>query len=1645
MKHWIVSLVFGLAVLTACSDVSEPKSKSQNTSSSQPRAESRAEMPAPDPNRLEQLKVDFEATPFKVLRIAEQIYDGGPAMAITFSVPLDPKLTLDRYMVITDDKGQPVDGSWILGQQLNTAYFPFIEAESTYRVRVEQGLPALNGRLLERNKMQTVRTARKQRQVRFVSHGAQLSPTLSDGLVVEAINVEAIDIDFHRVEPDQLARFLKDYLGNSYYEIKRIQQYSSLVYSARFDLNYVPNKKRQSLLPIKNLAALAEPGIYISVMKPAGDYPYNYQVTWFSISDLGFQLRQYPQQVVAFTHRVDSATPVAKVLVQLYDQNGRVLQREETDQQGFATFSSRSTKAAVATAEHKGQLALLKLNSAALDLSEFRLPTRQQHPLELFLYAPRDLYRPGETAIINALLRDNDARLIDAQDIQVAIKQPDGRTFQSFVWRGDEQSFYEHQFKLPQSSQTGEWTFQATLGNGDVFRYPFKVEDFLPERMKLVLTSSQSALMKNETPSISIQGDYLYGAPAAGNRVQATLIVRQARTLFEKWQDFVFGVDNYRNFDRQIDLPPLQLDQSGQARLQLNNHWQNTQHPLRLTTRVSLFESGGRPVSRSIEQIVWPKSHLVAVRPLWDDDVATPNKDVAFEIIHVDALGQPAPSDELELVLIREDMRYYWRWDGGWNYQQSGRNVPVYNRVISLGEDDERLTVSMPVEYGNYRLEIRDKRQTLLSSYRFFAGWRWDKSRDGNMGRPDMAQLKWDKAGYQPTEQAKLSINAPYDGVALVTLEANELLWQTSVEVKNNRAEVTIPISDSWQRHDIYATVNVIRAGSASRKDLPKRALGLLHLPLDRSDRQLSVTLDAPEKILPDSQLITRIRVSGAQQSAVNVTLAAVDTGVLSLSQFETPRPHDWFFAERQYQTDIRDTWGKLIEQLSDKPARQRFGGDSDALSRGGDAPQSDVQVVSLYSGKVTLNQQGEAEIPLQLPYFNGELRLMALAFSNNAFGHQEQRIKVAAPLIAEVSTPRFLAQGDQSSATFDLQNLTDRVQQLAVEIAASPALGGQVSQHPIQLEPQQKKVLQLPLLAQAATGVGKVSLTVVQQNEAESEPVNLKREWMLGLRSPYAAETRLWNRVLSSGERFELPKDFNSGLQKAAQHLVLNVSPKPPFNANEHLNHLVQYPYGCLEQTTSRAWPLLMLSGEQLKAFDRTQNQTIASQHRILLNGAISRILGMQRSDGGFGLWSNQSPENHWLTVFATDFLLRANDAGFSVDAAALDKAMKRLQRYLSARGKLWSENQHYTSWPDHYHLSYRSYAAMVLANRQQARLADLRNLYDKFHGHAKTRLPLAQLALALELAGDVRRSQQAWRQAFTMGAREMGYAGDYGSSVRDLANTTVLASRSKLVEDPWQLIFDLRDALMDRRWLSTQERFALFQLANQFDQTPNRSWQMSLQQPAKQTEKITSSDNWLRHFIESDIPTSLTLSNTHDQSLYMTMTVQGYPVDPPAPVNDGIQLQRSFYTSEGKSVDLKRIESGDLLLVRIDLQSQGRRRIPDAMVVDMLPAGLELENQNLESAVKIDAMTVAGKTVSQWMASAQIKHQEYRDDRYVAAVDLDGRKTTSVFYLARAVTPGIYKLPATQAEDMYRPYLRAIGETQAELVILPKPLSGN
>lgn len=1564
--------------------------------------------------------------PSSVVQANARQYRDAPALALVFSGPLAPKANWQSWLSVSEG-GKQVQGEWILADDGRTLYFPNVQPDKSYEVSLKAGLGPSPLRW-------TLKTRPLETGASFTASGMVLPLRDELRLPISAVNVDEVNIDFFRVDAEYLPRFLAEYrpgAGMGNWELEQITQRAKRVFSGRYALELDANRRETRLINVKE-PQLAEAGVYFAVMSPLGNYDWRKETTYFAVSDMGLSARRYRDELEVFVSSLASADPLKDVQLSLLDQKGNRLQVQTTDPQGHRRFD-QVQGARLLLAEQGKHLAVLRLDGAALDLSTFDLGTQPWQAQQLYLFSGRDLYRPGERLDSEILLKGQDGQLLPGMAVELEVKQPDGQLLEQKRLLPDNLGAAHYGLHLPEDAPLGRWTINLKTAAGSRFEWPFLVEEFLPERLKLQLGKGPDGEVTDLGAALTLplQGDYLYGAPASATKAKAEVKLSRATMPFTQWQEFTLGDVLLAEQARDLEPRSLTLDAQGQGTFSLADELDGVRAlgPLEVAYRVSLSEPGGRAVNRSRTQYGWPAgSQWPALKADFVAERVEGGKPLPFQILNLDAQGQPV-AGAVKVRLINEYRDYYWHYaDGeGWKYEFNSQPYLEQEQTLQLdGKGPTLLTLQLAA--GWYRLEVENS-QGHQSSLRVEIGsYAWGGG--GEQARPDKIAITLDKRAYQAGDKANVTLVAPRPGKGLLLVEDGDgLRWWQRIELKgaggdakDARGEFEIPVSPEWLRHDLHISAQIAAPDSDSKPVSQKsvqslRSVGLVPLTLDREARRLPLTLSAPDKAVP----LTRLEVTATStpNSQGRVVLAAVDRGVLNISDYQPLDPFEIFFGRKRFAQDLFDNYGQVIPPQDGKLARLNYGGDRAPLKKGG-ALESRVEIAALWSGEVSFDEQGKAVIPLELPNFNGELALMALAWNEQQVGEAERAVKVVAPLVAEIGWPRFGARGDETRALVQLRNMSGEDQTLSLVwtlnggLKANGELPGTLS-----LKNGEEQWLTLPLTVTGASGVASLQLA------ASGKDFAISRDWTLPLRSPWPAETRQRYQMLAPGQEMAFAPAELAGLDRANLQGLLSLSGTPPWDPAAQWQALADYPYACLEQTLSRAWPYLLTTADERAVWRKPAEGKKAASEADVQRALLQRLQRLQLPSGGFGLWDGRSDEEQWLTAYAADYLLARKEAGDAVPEAMLNQALNRLQSYLtdSQYGERWS------SAPEHSRLAYQAYSAYVLARVGKAPLATLRLIWEQQADHARSGLPLLHLSLALSAMGDEQNAAKALSRAL---ATERGddYLGDYGSPLRDQALELSLLRQHKLAAERWPaLSAKVADTLAHRQWLSTQERLALLRLARV---DPAVDWQ------ARVTSSLGSGSLSGSVPLQQGAPEALAASavtNEGKGSLYVQRTLIGYPEQAPTRLSQGISVTRSWFNSDGQRFDPTKVKVGDLVVVRLNVSSESA--VPDALLVEMVPAGFELENPALGNSIKLEELSIEGKPAWQSEWNDYLKHQEFRDDRYTAALDLSAGSNQQLVYLMRAVTPGRYQVPPTQVEDMYRPEIRAVGEDIHEVII--------
>ncbi len=845
--------------------------------------------------------------------------------------------------------------------------------------------------------------------------------------------------------------------------------------------------------------------------------------------------------------------------------------------------------------------------------------------------------------------------------------------------------------------------------------------------------------------------------------------------------------------------------------------------------------------------------------------------------------------------------------------------------------------------------------------------------------------MSLDKSTYRPGETARLHLAARYAGKALITVTAGGLIEMKTVDVPASGTTIDLQVGESWGA-GAYVTASLYRPMNVAAARNPARSLGLSWLAVDNSDRTLGVSFKTPDIATPGTELVLPVTVTGLEAGqAARVTVAAD----------QPPDPSDWYFGQRRLAAEMRDLYGRLINGLEGSRGTLRSGGDGPGLSING-APETE-QPVSLFSGIVTVDADGKAEISFDLPPFNGTLRLMAMAWSANAVGQGTADLIVRDPVVLTSSLPRFLAPGDSSRLRLDITNLDGPAGGWSLEVrTAGPVAAGDDGQNNFSLGAGDRYATEIPITATGA-GDGIVTVSLIHDDGME-----ITRSWDLPVRAAQPPVTRrnlqtLAGREDGKGGRLILTSDLAAEFVPGTSRISLTVSRGLFADLPGLLTSLDRYPYGCAEQTTSRALPLLYANQVAREAGLGDDDEL-----RQRIEDAIARVLLYQGSNGSFGLWG-PGGNDLWLDAYVTDFLGRARAQGYKVPGIAFAQALDRLENGISYINDIDGGQN-------------IAYALYVLARNARASIGDLRYYVDSRLEEFKTPLAKAQLGGALAQMGDNKRAAIALRAAFTAlvePTERYTARGDYGSRLRDGAALLTIAAEAKTdfaMAPVTRLVEKIRAGAT---YTSTQENAWLLLAAyGLMDADDGLELIVDGLDHRGRLGRVFTGESL------ADAPVEI--ENADQTEVRTIVTVTGVPLTPEPPRSNGLTITRDYFTLDGMPVDLATVTQNQRFAVVIEVEEDNNW--PSRLIVaDYLPAGFEIENPRLVGGEEAGAFNWIGEI-------SQPSHTEFRDDRFVASFEKsDGEGLYRVAYIVRAVSPGVFALPPALAEDMYRPGIEA------------------
>ncbi len=1497
-----------------------------------------------------------------------------------------------------------------------------------YDVTFRSGLPAAIGESLPAPVNLSIYVQDRPASVRFTGDSFVLPAKARRGIPLVSINMDAVRLKLYRIGDRSLAQLLSGYqflrqLDN--YDISTVSdQLGTSIWEGEIEIaNNVLNRETTTSVPIDEILPQRKPGVYVLTAEPVISKQESYEAKatqWFVVSDIGLSTYTGQDGIHVFARSLSSAKPLSDIKLTLLARNNEILGEAVTGSDGMAIFapglargSEGLAPAVMMASQGEEDFVFLDMTRAGFDLSD-RGVTGRPAPkaLDIFAWTERGIYRAGETVHAAALARDDQARAIENLPLTFIFTRPDGVEDRRLVSDSSKMGGHVVDLTLTPNAMRGTWrlAIHTDPKQPAIASQMFLVEDFVPDRIEFDLTADKTEIAAGESANISVDGRFLYGAPAADLALEGEITLSTTRE-WPRFKGYHFGLaDEDRGEANRIaldDLPPTNA--KGKATFPVSiDALPSTTQLVNANIAIRMRESGGRAVERKLDLAIRPQGDMIGIHPDFTGNEVPQGGTARFRLIATDNQGNRKTIDGANWSLNRIERRYQWfRSGSSWNYEPVTVTRAVANGQIDLHADAEA-ELALPVDWGRYRLEVEAPNGTgPMSSHEFDAGWFVEAT---STETPDGLEIALDKEQYRTGETAKLRVSPRFAGELLVVVGAEKLIKTFTAHVPEGGTTVDIPVTEDLGA-GAYVTATLFRPGEASESRMPARAIGLKWLKVDPAGRQLSVKLSPQEKITPRGPLVIPVEVQNAGGEQAYVMVAAVDVGILNLTRYQPPNPENWFFGQRQLGLELRDMYGRLIDGSLGTTGRLRTGGDGGTMAVEGSPPTE--KLVAFFSGPVELDNEGKATIEFNIPQFNGTARVMAVAWTKNAVGHASTDVIIRDPIVLTAGLPRFMAPGDEATVTLDLANTDtpDGDYHLTIETSDNLHIAQDSIPETVTLQGGKRKTLKLPLKA-SATGSGSLIIRV-----ANDAGLSVEQNLTLPVRPiDLPITTRNVVSLPGNGGSLKIDGELLSQSLLDGAFVSVAVMRSAAFDVPSLLLALDRYPYGCSEQTTSRALPLLYL-GEMAGAIQSDSTPDDEEEIRKRVQDAIYRLVNNQSSSGSFGLWGPDGSGDLWLDAYVTDFFTRAREKGYDVPKEAMVAALSNLQNSLGYNTDVAERG------------SDIAYALYVLARNKKASIGDLRYYSDTQLDNFASPMAMAQIAAALALYGDNERSDRVFNAALARAVASTNHdlsRSDYGSRLRDSAAILALAAEKKPQPPVLPALIRLVSAARaDATHLSTQDQAWMLLAARGLNQD-NASIDLAVNGAEHRGAFAQRLDG---RQLEAQ---PLLVTNRGNNPVDVVVTAVAPPAQSLPAGGDGFRIERSYYALNGEPVDITSVEQNEryVVVLRIENLQDWQTRL---LVSDLLPAGLEIDNPGLVSSADLGNFP--------WLENTEAAHLEFRDDRFVAAFEQAAgtKKPITLAYVVRAVTPGLYTHPAATVEDMYRPQFSARTATRLMEVTAP------
>lgn len=1298
-----------------------------------------------------------------------------------------------------------------------------------------------------------------------------------------------------------------------------------------------------------------------------------------------------------------TAQPVAGVELELLDYQQQVMEQGKSDAAGMARFETER-KPFLLIARKGEQRGYLKLDDgSSLPLSRFDVGGGEvQQGLKGFIYGERGVWRPGDSVYLSFILEDKSGRLPDDHPVTFEVINPRGQLYLRQVKTGSADGFYTFPFATGADDPTGNWTALVKVG-GAQFSKTLKIETVMPNRLKIDLDfGGRKALSGNAGEPVQLAARWLFGGVAQNLSATVDAWLTHPGTVFDKYKGYTFD-DPVSAFKGEIKtIFKGQLNARGQGSF-VPQIATGDRAPgmLKANFLVKVFEPGGNFSVSNVSLPYHAYSSYVGIKVPEGSGFSNflvTDTDHPVEVVNLDEQGNPVKgSRKVQVSLYKVQWRWWWDESGDdfSNFAQDSYNKLLQEQEVTLqnGRGQWNLNVAYP-EWGRYLIRVKDLESGHTTGQTVYIDWPgWNqRMRDENPTEAAMLSFTANKEKFQVGDEVVLTIPSAEGGRCLVSIESGSKVIRTFWTGTDEGQTVFKFKAEKEMAPNVYVNVSLLQPHAQTKNDLPIRMYGVIPILVEDSETILDPVISMPSSIRPKEP--ASVTVSESRGKAMTYTLAIVDEGLLDLTRFQTPDPHEAFYTREALGVKTWDlfdavvgAWGGDLERILS------IGGDGELNLDAGAARANRFKPVVKFMGPYRLKKGQKQTHTFQLDPYIGAVRVMVVGADRGAYGRAEKSVAVKKPLMLLATLPRILAPGEKLRMPVTVFSSAEGSRQVQLKVSTNgllqPVSAGQ-SMRTVRFAEAGEQLVYVEMEVGNSTGIARVNVSASTGDQQASYEVELD------VRNPNPVITNVLSQEIAPGEsqRVTLVPIGEEGSGTA--HLEL--SSIPAVELAKTLGYLVRYPHGCLEQITSTVFPQLVV--EQLG--DPGEQEKAAISRNV--KAGIQRIKGYQRSDGGLAYWPGASESDEWSTSYAGHFLLEARERGYTLPPGFWDQWMK----YQRNRALAWSPG-YYNFQGGDLMQAYRLYLLAAAGSPEMGAMNRLREF--------EYMNPVAgwMLAAAYQLAGQ---TEAAAQLAARLPLKAPAYSKPgptFGSSLRDKAMLLQALVTMGRREQARELLNEVARGLSGATWYSTQTTaWSLIAIAAYCGRNPQGGGIHADFKSGKQSENVQTSA-----YLKS-IPLALsgnqqeaTIRNEGENSLFVRWIISGQPApgaDPlPAINTERLKMNVHYTDLAGEPVDPLRLAQGTDFIAEVTLTNPGTWGDYENLALSQVfPSGWEIINTRLSGEGNV-------------LLSSPFAYQDIRDDRVYTYFNLAGKASVTYHVMLNAAYPGRFYQPPVYCEAMY------------------------